>query len=1284
MRRLWKWLAAGCATVVIGLALLVGLFRVLVPQLPEFHERIELRAGEALGMPVDIARLDARWGLSGPELQFFEAKLLSADGSTALAQAASGSIGIRLWRLIAWRELSLRRVTLDGARVSLERSGDGGLRLLGQDTREAPDFSLAKLPQATFELRESELTYHDTVTDHGPWRFTGLEARIEYDGGVLRATGQLELPAALGETLRFSADMATPPEEASERVELYAETDRLELPGWARLLPAVVPVPGAGHGRASGRAVLTGTALEQLSVDAELAGVLPPGADSGAVAYDRLAGRFHWERISDGWTAAARDLELQRGDSVWPTADLQLRIERPASASAPSVHAEASYLRIEDLLPLTGVLPGNELLSRVEAFAPRGVLRDFAADYAQAAGGEPGFDVAATVVDGAVQAVGRWPAVSGLSGFVEVSQAGGRVALNSTGVDFQLAPLFRNPLHADRATGTVIWRHAGEAWRVASDSVVLRNADIDTRTSFELGLPDDRGSPVLDLESEILSANLEHLESYLPVGLLGPKLVSWLERAVVSGRVRSGRLSFAGPTEAFPFDEDEGLLTAAFSVEAAVLDYARGWPVLEGLDADLEFVNLSLRARARDGRLLGNQVVGAEASFADLRTGLLELEGHTQGSLGQVHAFLTESPLERSLGPFAERIEVGGGQGRVDVDIELPIKRLADRQVSAALTVTDGVLGLEGINARFEDLAGVLRLTGRSLSGDGLHARLFGQPVRVEVVPGDGAVADARAVAIVGGRMNARNLNEDLGLPLDGRLKGETAWRATVRFPAPDDADSPPFSVRVESDLEGLAVELPDPFAKTGGESLPFTVDFRFPESGRLEISGNWGSAARSQVHLAKSAAGWGLVAGALHFGDGQPELPESGGFVLGGSLPELRLEEWLALRPAGAGGGEAAAIKSAHLELGDLYAYGRHVPGPVQLDIEGNAREWMVEIDSANVAGAIFLPADLQGAAPLILRMDRLLLVDSDPQGLPGGAPRDPRRLPAMDIRAADFALGERRFGAVEAKIARVPAGLSLTSLTAQAESFQASGNGAWLATAGGQQQTRATLEVESENVGATLSALGFGDAIEADTGAATFELRWPGAPTGDILAELAGTASVRLDDGQLNNVEPGAGRVFGLLSVSALPRRMGLDFRDVFNKGLAFDKISGDFTIEDGHAYTSNLLLEGPVADIGIVGRAGLAARDYDQTAIVSANIGTSLPIAAYLAAGPQVAAAMLLFSQIFKKPLKGMAQVYYHVGGSWEDPQVDRIVPAEEAKEPAAGAKADAGRPGKRMQR
>ena len=126
--------------------------------------------------------------------------------------------------------------------------------------------------------------------------------------------------------------------------------------------------------------------------------------------------------------------------------------------------------------------------------------------------------------------------------------------------------------------------------------------------------------------------------------------------------------------------------------------------------------------------------------------------------------------------------------------------------------------------------------------------------------------------------------------------------------------------------------------------------------------------------------------------------------------------------------------------------------------------------------------------------------------------------------------------------------------------------------------------------------------------------------------------------------------------MSIVALPRRLSLDFSDVFNKGFGFDKIAGTFRIDDGQTYTCDLSLEGPAADIGIIGRTGLKNRDYDQVAVVSANFGNTLPIVGAVVAGPQVAAALLVFSQIFKKPLQEVGQVYYAISGSWDEPVID----------------------------
>ena len=181
--------------------------------------------------------------------------------------------------------------------------------------------------------------------------------------------------------------------------------------------------------------------------------------------------------------------------------------------------------------------------------------------------------------------------------------------------------------------------------------------------------------------------------------------------------------------------------------------------------------------------------------------------------------------------------------------------------------------------------------------------------------------------------------------------------------------------------------------------------------------------------------------------------------------------------------------------------------------------------------------------------------------------------------------------------------------------------------------------------------------------------DFNWSGGPREDFMETLDGQVEVRIGTGQLDEVEPGAGRMFGLMSIVALPRRLSLDFRDVFSKGFGFDEISGTFRIEDGETYTCDLSLEGPAADIGIIGRAGLVRRDYDQVAVVSANFGSTLPVVGGVLGGPQVAVVMLVFSQLFKKPLQEVTQIYYGFSGSWDEPVIESATAAEFAEIAAA---------------
>jgi len=162
----------------------------------------------------------------------------------------------------------------------------------------------------------------------------------------------------------------------------------------------------------------------------------------------------------------------------------------------------------------------------------------------------------------------------------------------------------------------------------------------------------------------------------------------------------------------------------------------------------------------------------------------------------------------------------------------------------------------------------------------------------------------------------------------------------------------------------------------------------------------------------------------------------------------------------------------------------------------------------------------------------------------------------------------------------------------------------------------------------------------------------------------KLNGNLSLDIRDGQLLDVSPGAGRVFGLLSLQTLPRRLTLDFSDVFKKGFSFDRIKGSFLMEAGNAYTTNLYLDGPAARIDISGRTGFAVKDYDQLVTVTPHLTASLSLAGALVGGPVAGGVLYAIDKLFKSTIDKITEVQYTITGSWDEPKIVKLLKGEKA--------------------
>lgn len=1278
-RRALNWLIGIFATLIVLLALALGTLRVLLQQVPEYREQIRAQLNEATRLDFRFQELDARWRIFGPEIYVTDAQVFVPNGGPLLAEARAASIGVDLWRVLFRAEMLPGRIRLIEPEIALVRTEAGRIELEGQaalDPRDSNRFNVDDLPTGLLVIERARVTFVDHKLEMRPLSLKGVDLSIERDRNEIALEGEVELPGKMGGTLELLGAAKGNLEDPQALAWSFELSGRdLEIGGWREFLGRSANLPLSGSGQLRLSAGLQGSQLTSAGLHMKFKDLTVPALGEGAkpTRYPVVAGDLSLLQISTGWRLQGRGLEFSTTADHWAptafTASWHYENDR-----LRSVEADVEYLRAENLVPLLALAPQGTWRDRVVQLRPEGTAREVHGSFSPRENGFPAYQLRARLAGAGFQPMGRAPGLKGLTGRVETDETRGSLTIESRELEFTLPYMFRVPLSAE-ARGVMTVARNGTAWTIATKGFSVRNAHANAITDGELQLPGDGSSPVLQLDSKFKDAVLVEGWRYLPINHLRGPTLAWLDAAFLSGRAPQGEFFFQGATRNFPFRDGSGEFRIRFPVEGLTLHYGEGWPRLENIDADIEFRNAGLTGVVTRGRANGLAILAGTARFVDFKAAELELKARGAGDLSAALGYLQKSPIGPVLGPAFMKLR-GTGNASFDLDAALPLTHLDDRKVHVDARIAAGSrLALEGTEHVLEQLEGSLRVRDRLVTSEqGLTATYLGGPVKIELAA-ETAGERHEDVVRVHGETAATSLLQALNAPATIQLDGTVDWRAVARIPVtnPGEERAPEgMSVRVDSTLKGTAVNLPEPFAKSAADTRPLRVDLQWPADEQALVRASYGPNVRAQLQLQLENEQWAFERGVIRFGEGDVRMPGSRGLELRGSLESLDLSEWLK-HGSDAPNQEQRAesrqrvsdyLRSADLWVREFELFGFRFPN-VSASLLAGQSAWSVSVEGPRARGTILVPYDFTGSEPLTLNLARLSIGDSgDAAAAPASATPaaaeenpDPRDWPSLRASIGQFEAWGKKLGFVRAELVRIPEGLRLDSFSTRAASFETNGSGLWTVN-GGNARGALQFRLESTNVLETLQDLGYGASLSGEKGILDADLTWAGAPSSTLAGRLSGQVRIEADDGKLLNVEPGAGRVFGLMSVAALPRRLTLDFRDFLTKGLSYDTIRGDFRLDDGNAFTENLLLEGPAAEIGIVGRTGLETRDYDQTAVVTGSIGNSLPVAGALAGGPAVGAALLLFSQIFKEPLKGIARGYYRITGPWENPTVQRV--------------------------
>ncbi|MGH8580459.1 MAG: YhdP family protein [Gammaproteobacteria bacterium] len=1213
-------------------------------QAQDYRAEIEAWAARVYGQSIAIGALETDWSRRTVQL-----RNVRLQGGVEAPRVEQMRLRINPLASLWKRSPQLSQVQLSGLTLTLVRELDGRIRVRGIASRHDGFLNWA-LKQPELVIEDSHLIWEDRKAARHPLALRRVGLRIRNSDTHHLIAVSTSLPQDLGGGVRIGGQAEGELLDAGWSGEVSLEAKNLRFAG----LGAYLGIGEFKQGRFNLR-------LRSGWRDGR------PVRLNGA--FDVFGFSFHDDRTEisargdftgsyrrDGWVATVDLIRVRTPHGAWPKTKLTVMLGDAKTGAKRSALLRTEYLRLQDIHPvLSAAAPGlGDQLQLVRS----GELRDFELVYLPKRRRQLLYRSEFSKL-ALVPSVG--PVLEGAAGTVVGDQSVAKIRLSGGFVRPALAPGA-----IALANGEVLWRRdVGvdiEKLRLVSGRPRL-NANVSGRLMWH-----QNARPSVKASANFSMDGGAYWLAYLPPDLIPRGAHQWLSAALRSGRVTRGRLEFNLPAET------KRSLNVHLAVEDATLAYARGWPQIEGLDAEVDVANDKLEVKLKDGTISGARIQAATLRLPDLASPRKELivEGQASAPYSAGRQFVMVSPLRDTIGKQIKELAISGPTV-VHLALKLPLpRRTGTPEVKGSVRFTGARLQTQKLGMEIENLSGLLRFDRTRRWGRDFKARYLGRLVEMDIDIPKGEKELSR-ISVRGEadrsliRALSRGLNDNgMNMDLLRRIHGHAPWQAMVAFPKNWYEAGARSELRIQSNLRGLVLLFPQPLGKRADEERLLEIRTELGKPARREIAIRYAGGFSAELALLTGKAGSGLAQTTIRLGDTHPQSTRAPApTYVTGELKQLDLGEWLEFFRTSKIGGTTLPTQQIALEIRihQLELFG-HTVSDLRVRAQREQENWQLDFDGPSVRGRTTV-AD--SAASIRMHLAHLKLVSRAQPRL--GQAIDPARLPAFWVQCDQFQYNGMDLGKMALYSAPHASGMRVKTLSFTAPDLQIDAKGSWDLVRG-RHATTLEATLKGQDLSALMKRLAYDmTAMEAGETEAKTRLRWLGTPAQFGIDKLNGRVSLGITQGRLLDVEPRIGRIFGLLSFQSLQRRLSLDFDDLFKKGFAFDRITGSFQLDGGNAYTNDLTMVGPSARVEISGRIGLARRDYEQVATVTPELASSLPVASALfgPVGAGVGAALLLAEQVFDslpERIDSIVLRHYTITGPWERPIVKAL---EDAKTP-----------------
>ncbi|ACA11481.1 YhdP family protein [Xylella fastidiosa] len=1246
--RVFRYAAYACVAVFVAVALAMGVVSQLLPVVERHPQQVADWLSVRAGQPVRFDTLSTSWTQRGPLLRL-QGVRIGPQGKVGIGQV---EVLVAMYTGLlpghSLIELRLRGMALTVHRDSAGRWSVYGLpRDVGGDPLEV----LRRFGE--LQVIGGRLSV-DAPSSGVSTTLSQINLRVRVAGDRLRAGVHGWLDSA-----RAPVTGVVDFDRVSGDGDVYVETLPNQLASWSSLLAGVMRGvhlrDGAGHVRAW--AQLHRHHVEQVTVQGDLQGVRFEGVRLAGqtvvprVFWPQLQVLVRWQRQGDGWRVVAPRLRmgesgrLQKLDGVVVEGGSFYTVSAPNAVDAGVVMA---VLALGDWL-------APDL--RTWLLRARPQLRVAGLHVSRQADGR--FWVAGRVEQLGFLPVADAPGLSGVRGTLEGDAQGAVLTLDSDASVHLDWPSGFGRRHEIHLAGRIVGWRQGDGWKVATPALRVQAADYAANLRGGLWFEGHGMLPRISLAVQLDDVAVPVAKRFWVRSKMSRELIDWLNAALVNGSTSGGFALIEGELKDWPFNNHDGYFEAAGRIHGGVMRFQSEWPVLEKLDADIAFIGngFSIKGRAE---LAGVPQVQLEAGIEDFEKGDLYVRAHVQSDATRLLGLLRRSPLHQHDADTLDSVSASGPTS-VSFDMHLPLRH----EQGADDGHFWGEVSLENVNyidrrwnLAFENVRGPVRYSSDGFSAEALHVLHQGLEGRLSVRVGD-AVDDPAQIfqARLSAAVNVKSLLRHAPQMdwLRPYVNGISQWRIGVDLAkSVPDAHGVLGHLTLDSDLVGTALNLPAPLDKGSGRVLPAHINVALPmEQGDIALALGKLVAARVR-HRDGGGVGVRVVMGS----DSVREAPLEHGLVVIGHSTSLDAIDWMRLVRGGSAVSSDLPLRLIDLQVDSLLLLGGMFPN-TRFQLRPVHQGVAVVVDGPALSGQLSIPESTDGTVTGTLGVLHWQAAQAPSVKVSGSvqsamADVDPASIPSLAFEVEDARLGQVKLGRVGLRTRRLSDGMQVDQLQTNSPSQRLSMFATWRGK-GEASIIRLSARVDSRDLGELAQAIGYGEQLRGGEGQIQLSAGWNGPPVGFQLPSLSGDLKVNARNGQLLELKPGAGRVLGLLSVTQLPRRLMLDFRDLFSKGLAFNRFYGEVHFGDGKAHTDRLKIEGPAVNIAIRGQSDLSTQTFDQIVDVNPKSGNLLTVVGAVAGGPVGAAVGAAANMVLGKSLGAIGAKTYHVSGPWNDPKV-----------------------------